>query len=210
MSEIALSAPRGTLENDKVCMIDMDDTLYDYLGQIRRDLAALQSPQEDSLPDDLWTNSPPWLHRRISLLKNQPGWWLSLPRFQLGWEIYSVAREIGYSIEILTRGPATNSRAWAEKMECVRRDFGREVSLNIVGATKRRTYARVLVDDYPPYALDWLAHRPRGLVIMPAHSYNLHVRHLNVIRYDGTNLDQVRKAMTLAFHRQAGEPLRID
>jgi len=72
------------------------------------------------------------------------------------------------------------------------------------------TYARVLVDDYPPYVLDWLAHRPRGLVIMPAQNYNADVTHPNVIRYDGTNLDRVIETMTRAFNRKPGEPWRKD
>jgi len=125
---------------DKVCLFDMDDTLYDYVGQLRRDLECLQSPQEQSLCVNLWNDPAPWLKRRIELIKSQPGWWLNLPRFQLGWDVYAAAVDIGYVVEILTKGPANNFSAWSEKAERVRRDFGPEVALNIVGATKRRTY----------------------------------------------------------------------
>lgn len=71
--------------SDKVCMFDMDDTLYDYVGQLRRDLEALQSPHEPPLPENLFRDTPAWLRRRMNLIKSQPGWWLNLPRLQLGW-----------------------------------------------------------------------------------------------------------------------------
>lgn len=195
---------------DKVCMFDMDDTLYDYVGQLRRDLASLQCPTEEPLPANLWNDPAPWLKHRMDFIRNQPGWWLNLPRFPLGWHVYAVAVEIGYAVEILTKGPSNNFRAWSEKAERVWRDFGPNTALNIVGATKGRNYARVLVDDYPPYLLEWLAHRPRGLAIMPAHNHNTDTKHPNIIRYDGTNLDRVAEAMTLAFNREAGEPWLID
>tara|TARA_Y100000310_G_C20512920_1_gene729762 strand:+ start:436 stop:588 length:153 start_codon:yes stop_codon:yes gene_type:complete len=38
-------------------------------------------------------------------------------------------------------------------------------------------YGKVLVDDYPCYIKRWLENRPRGLVIMPAHSYNRDFEH---------------------------------
>lgn len=206
----ATSRAHAVTTSDKVCMFDMDDTLYDYAGQLRRDLELLRSPGEEPLPQNLWSGAAPWLKRRIDLIRSQPRWWLNLPKFQLGWDIYAVAVDIGYEVEILTKGPSSSSNAWSEKAERVWKDFGGRVALNIAGRTKRRTYARVLVDDYPPYVLDWLAHRPRGLVIMPAHDYNAGIEHPNVIRYDGTNIDVVVGAMTRAFQRAPGEPWRED
>lgn len=206
----ATSRAHAVTTSDKVCMFDMDDTLYDYVGQLRRDLELLRSPQEEPLPENFWIDAAPWLKRRMDLIRNWPGWWRNLPRFQLGWDVYAVAVEIGYEVEILTKGPWSSLSAWSEKAERVRADFGREVALTIVGGTKRRTYARVLVDDYPPYVLDWLAHRPRGLAVVPAHDYNADIEHPNVIRYDGTNLDAVTDAMTRAFERAPGEPWRRD
>jgi len=196
------------LNDEKVCMLDLDDTLYDYVGQLRRDLERLQSPHEGPLPANFWVKLPPWLKRRIDVVRNQPGWWLNLPRFPLGWHVYDIAVEIGYTVEILTKGPSNNFNAWSEKAERVWRDFGRDTPANVVGSTKRRTYARVLVDDYLPYVLEWLAHRPRGLAIVPAHDYNVDLDHPNAIRYDGTNLDVVAEAMTRAFNRKSGESWR--
>lgn len=186
----------------------MDDTLYDYLGQLRHDLELLRSPDEPPLPRDLWTSSQPWLRRRSHLITSRPGWWLNLPKFPLGWDLYEKAVDIGYQIEIVTKGPSANFRAWAEKAERVCRDFGAAAVPNIVGGTKSRYYASVLVDDYPGYVLEWLAHRPRGLAILPAHDYNSDFSHPNAIRYDGTNMKVVAEAMTRAFHRKPGEHWR--
>ena len=66
-------------------------------------------------------------------------------------------------------------------------------------------YGKVLVDDYPGYIEAWLEHRPRGLVIMPAHDHNKDFVHAQVVRYDGTDLDEVCATMHAAFHRKGGE-----
>ena len=62
-------------------------------------------------------------------------------------------------------------------------------------------YGTFLVDDWPEYIERWLEHRPRGLVIMPAHSWNQNFQHSQVIRYDGTNLEAVGEALKHAKMR---------
>jgi hypothetical protein len=64
---------------------------------------------------------------------------------------------------------------------------------------KGLVYGAVLVDDWPDYILKWLEHRPRGLVIMPAHDHNAGFTHHNVVRYDGTNIDEVKARMFARF-----------
>src|SRR5690606_20556381 len=168
----------------------------------------LQAPLEAPLPRDLWSKPKPWLRRRMHAITSKPGWWLNLPKLQIGWEMYAAAVDVGFDVEILTKGPSRNFCAWAEKAERISRDFGQAAVPNIVGKTKRRYYGRVLVDDYPPYVLDWLAHRPRGLAVLPAHDYNADFVHPGAIRYDGTNMSVVAEAMSLAFHRKPGEHWR--
>lgn len=65
---------------------------------------------------------------------------------------------------------------------------------------KGLVYGAILVDDWPEYVERWLKHRPRGLVVMPASSNNVGYNHPNVIRYDGSNIDEVRKRMILRFN----------
>lgn len=191
-----------------ICLFDMDDTLYDYLGQLRQDLELIRSPTDPPLPPNLWTDLPPWLRRRILLITSRPGWWLKLPKYRLGWDLYETAVEIGYAVEILTKGPSENFYAWAEKAERISKDLGKTAVANIVGKSKQLYYGRVLVDDYPRYVSEWLAHRPRGLAILPAQAYNAEFSHPNAIRYDGTNMKIIADAMRRAFDRKPGEHWR--
>lgn len=189
---------------DPVGYIDMDNTLFDYEGQMRRDMRLLMSPCEEE-PENLWDESKPYLKARMNLIKMRPGWWRDLPKFQLGWDVYEVAKALNFDITILTKGPQSKPHAWAEKVECITRHFGCDLSIDIVGETKKRSWGLFLVDDYPEYVKDWLKHRPRGLVIMPAQPYNADFTHPNLIRYDGTNIEEVRAALTAVRNRKPGE-----
>lgn len=60
---------------------------------------------------------------------------------------------------------------------------------------KGLVYGKVLVDDYPGYIERWLKWRKNGLVIMPASKSNKDFKHEQVIRYDGSNLEEVSLAM---------------
>ena len=93
-------------------------------------------------------------------------------------------------------------------MECIYKHLGDEMEIDIVGKSKGGVYGRVLVDDWPGYVEDWLAHRPRGLAIMPAHPYNEDFKHPNVIRYltrDARSNRLVGAALKAAFHRKEGQ-----
>ena len=125
----------------------------------------------------------------------------------MGWDIYQVAVKIGFCCKILTKGPRSKSRAWAEKVDCIDKHFGPEMPIDIVGEDKAGTYGRVLVDDYPPYLDKWLKHRKRGLAIMPAHNYNEDYTHPNVIRYNGSaeSFSLVGLALQAAYDRGPDE-----
>jgi hypothetical protein len=116
-----------------------------------------------------------------------------------------MADAMDYECHVLTKGPYKYEQAWTEKVQCIRKWFGEKVDIDIVGKDKKHRYGRVLVDDYPPYVLGWLEHRPRGLAIMPAHSYNENVNHPNLIRYDGFNAESVQSALRAAKTRNRGE-----
>lgn len=187
-----------------ICLIDMDNTLFDYEGQMRADLKKLASPEE-VIPDDLWDENVPWLKERMRLIKNTPGWWVNLPKFKLGWDLYFLADELGFKCRILTKGPSSTPSAWVEKFQCIKQHFDNNVSVDIVGEDKSGTYGHVLIDDYGPYVLGWLEYRPRGLVIMPAQPYNAEIQHPNIIRYTGENIEVVTKALQAVKLRQPGE-----
>ena len=193
------------------CLIDMDGTTFDYEGQLRRDLLRLKSPEENFDDDtNLWDESKAYLKERMSLIKSIPGWWENLPKLQLGWDVVDIARDLGFRVVVLTKGPNSKSRAWSEKVECVQKHFGKNTPINIVGGhskeetdnSKSNIWGRILVDDHPAYMNGWLTHRKRGLGIMPSHSYNQGFWHPQVIMYDGTNLSEVRRLMEIVSRRE--------
>ena len=184
------------MQSDKIALFDLDGTLADYDGQLLRDLQRLASEYEP--PPVLYADIP-YLEARRHVITSQIGWWLKLEKFRLGWEILEVAKEIGYSISVLTKGPATKYAAWSEKLEWCNRHLADYMDGVTITHDKGLVYGTILVDDWPGYIEKWLEHRPRGLVIMPAHDHNKDYSHANVIRYDGTNIDEVKKRMLVRF-----------
>jgi 5'-nucleotidase len=171
-----------------VGLVDMDGTLCDYEGTMARDLAALRAPGEPPAMGD-----EPWLRARESAIRRQPGWWRGLPRFQLGFDVLAELQALQFEVHVLTKGPASAPNSWTEKLEwCQQHLPGVPVTITM---DKGLVYGKVLVDDWPPYVERWLAWRPRGLVILPAHPHNAGFSHRNAIRYDGDNLDEVRAAL---------------
>jgi len=176
-----------------VALVDMDGTLCDYDSAMRRDLELLRSPGEQVEFPDLDTDAPPWLRARRDLIHRQPGWWRSLPRFQLGFDVLAQIQELGFEVHVLTKGPLAAPSAWSEKLEwCQQHLTGVPVTIT---RDKGLVYGKVLVDDWTPYVERWLRWRPRGLVILPAHPWNKGFTHPNAIRYDGSNLAEVRAAL---------------
>jgi len=190
---------------DNIALFDLDGTLADYDSAIQKDLALIASPNDPTYIS--WGDNPDYLEKRIKLIRQRPGWWRNLGKFQLGFDVLEIAREFGYEIEILTKGPRSATSSWTEKAEWAM-DNVPDADVTIT-EKKGRHYGKVLVDDYPGYIEGWLQQRPRGLVIMPAHSYNEEFSHQRIVRYDGSNIDQVRRAMMIARDRKSGEPLRL-
>ena len=201
----------------KIGLFDLDQTLADYEGAMRRDLFLLKSPDEPNPMNrnfGLWDeNCPSYLRARMDLIKKIPGWWASLEKLKLGWEIYNLAKKIGFENHVLTKGPRSKSRAWMEKVQWVDEHLGPDFPIDIVagstnpnqkGLDKSHRYGLFLCDDYPPFVMGWLSHRPRGLAIVPANPSNEGVekQHENIIRYDGTNMTLVEAALNAAFKRK--------
>jgi len=190
----------------RVALFDMDGTLFDHNGSLKESLLKV-TPEEwhDYIGncDDLhkFEDTGEWAKNLADLIRTSPGWWRNLPRWEPGWQIYEVVKTIGFCCKVLTKGPRSKPIAWMEKVQCIHDHFGDEMPIDIVGKHKGGTYGRVLVDDFPDYLEKWLKHRPRGLAIMPAHSYNSHFTHENVIRYTD-NLEEVTAALQAAYDRE--------
>lgn len=186
----------------KIALFDMDGTLFDHDLQLRKDMLSISSSNDIEVykidKDDLRNlEKTHWIKNRIDLIRKQPGWWRNLPKFTLGWQIYEIAKEIGFCCKILTKGPRSKPMAWMEKVQCIHDHFGEEMPIDIVGKDKGGTYGRVLIDDFPNYLEKWLKYRPRGLAIMPAHDYNAGFEHENVIRFTGSDADLVKVRLAL-------------
>ncbi|MDD2270962.1 MAG: hypothetical protein PHP95_08560 [Desulfuromonadaceae bacterium] len=189
------------MKRDKIALFDLDDTLADYSGQLLNDLQLLASEYE---PAPVLYSGIPYLEARCHVITSQIGWWLKLDKLKLGWDVLEAAKEIGYEISVLTKGPSRKFAAWAEKVEWCNRHLSDYIDGVTVTHDKGLVYGAVLVDDWPEYVLRWLEHRPRGVVVMPAHDYNTAFTHPNVVRYDGTNIDEVKTRMLARYQPAFG------
>jgi hypothetical protein len=194
-----------------IALFDMDGTLFDFEGQMRLDLDKLMSPGEsdpikvsENYIGNLWEAEKvwSWLKARMDLIKMRPGWWRDLPQLAFGWDILRICQRIGFETQILTKGPSNKPHVWTEKVECVKKYPSLQSCVIHISEAKGQVYGKVLVDDFPDYIESWLEHRRRGLVIMPDNPSNAEFTHPNVIRYNGSNIDFVERALQAAFVRK--------
>lgn len=182
------------MQNNLICLFDLDGTLCGYDEALKKDMIALQSPSEQPYEEVPRDNAPAYLKARADLIRSNMTWWAELPRFKLGFDVWDLAERFGYRRVILTQGPKRNPLAWAGKKMWIDRNLGQDIDL-IITRDKGLVYGKVLVDDWPEYVEKWLKHRPRGLVIMPASKANEGFNHSQVIRYDGSNFTDVVNAL---------------
>lgn len=190
-------SPPRALQTRQIALFDLDGTLADYETRMRRDLRKVQAPDDPTyaLHD---RRAPKYFGVRLDLIKAQTGWWLSLPKLPLGFDILRLAQELGFQVQVLTMGPHNTASAWAEKVQWCHRHIGRAVKVTVT-EDKTLVYGKVLVDDTPRYMLDWLAQHPGGWGIVPAQPSNEGFTHARVVRYDGSNLGSVRAALRAAW-----------
>lgn len=172
--------------NGLVALIDMDGTVADYDSALQRDLRLLLSPGETLILPHTEKEEAPYLKQRVKLIRNQPGWWRALAPITSGLQIVEILRKLGFALNVLTKGPRSNSNSWTEKREWCLQYL--PDALVTVTEDKSLVYGKILVDDWPAYAESWLKWRPRGWVIMPAHPWNLSFEHPRVIRYDSAQM----------------------
>ena len=191
---------------ENIALFDMDGTLCDYEFGLKTELDMLRYPGEPVFHPP-FRDCPDYIERRRNLITSSEYWWANLPRFQLGWDVLEIAKDLEYRIMILTQGPRRNPNAWSGKKLWIDRNLGEDVDVTMT-RDKGLVYGKILVDDFPGYIDRWLRWRRRGLVIMPAHESNSDYTHPNVIRYDGSNLDKVRDAMIIASDREPSQPVK--
>jgi 5'-nucleotidase len=174
-------------QNPIVALFDLDGTLADHSGELRRRMELLRSPGEspDALKAFGWDEAPDYLRERMKTIRSNPGFWINLPPLEAGFAILEAAHGLGFQIEVLSKGPRHSPIAWMEKLQwCDKHltDYPHQVTITM---DKGLVYGKVLVDDYPDYAIRWLKWRKRGLVIMPDQPWNRGFEHAQVYRYEG-------------------------
>jgi len=187
-------------EPERVALIDMDGSVADYDLAMRGALTLLRSPEEPELP--VFDKSP-WMEERKRAIKKVPGFWRSLPRIEAGFRVVSLLQEIGFNLNVLTKGPYNTTSAWTEKVDWCREHLpGVPVTIT---EDKGLTYGRVLFDDYPPYINRWLTWRPRGIVVMLDTEWNQSFSCANMYRVRASHLEgdlvSIRPILEAAYVR---------
>jgi hypothetical protein len=191
---------------DNIGLFDLDGSLANYDQAVLEGLAALQGPNEPVVEDVRAAYQSPHLKARIDLITRQPNWWYNLQPIPMGFEVLKLAREIGFQIHVLTQGPRNKPLAWKEKVEWCQHHLGPDIDVHIT-RDKGLVYGKFLYDDYPDYMLRWLGHRPRGLGVMPVNQANKDFSHPQVVRWDGTNIDEVAERLGACHKRLPRETM---
>lgn len=204
-------------ELENIALFDMDGSLANYEQALADDLNAIRCPNEPAITtDNLWElEKSNFMRNRMRLIKSQTGWWLNLKPIRPGMTILDNLMKRGWNCQILTKGPASHSLAWSEKVQWCHKHIAGDVDVHVVSDNKKDAhtggkglvYGKILYDDYPDYMLRWLKFRPRGLGIMPVTAHNKDFRNPQVVMFDGTNFDTVYRAVDIARQRKPGEPL---
>jgi 5'-nucleotidase len=200
-------------EDDRIALVDLDGTVADYDKALGEGMRKLQAPNEPPYKDRYSGGvEPDYIEARRKVITSVPGFWTGLEKLSLGFEVVEEMEKLGFGIHVLTKGPKKNSLAWMEKNDWCLKHLP-EATVTVTGR-KSLVYGRVLFDDFPPYFLSWLKVRPRGLVICLAHPWNEGFAkggdqaHPNVLRYDGTDLLELREALRRSYERGPGEGLQ--
>ena len=175
-----------------IALVDLDGTLCNCSEAIRERLVELRGPN-DSPEDELEIEPPQYILARRRVIMNMPGFWRNLKPISSGLQLVSLLVELEFDTHVFTKGPKDSPGAWAEKFEWCR-IFVPQLRV-IVAEDKSLVVGDVLVEDWLPYIDMWRRRNPNGFVIIPAQPWNTGNEAeilANSIRYDGTNLTEIR------------------
>ncbi len=184
------------MKKEIIALFDMDGTICDYVGSIKKELKKLNAPDEEFIDPFKIKDDPyyDYLWHRMDLIKADESWWENLPKYKLGFDIFKLTTKLGFYNEILTQAPKSNPAALAGKLKWIQKNINNHIDFTMT-RNKSRHYGKVLVDDFPGFILSWLEHRPRGLAIMPLNEYNKDFKHEQVLVYNGSNLKEIEEAL---------------
>ena len=197
------------MAHENIALVDLDGTVADHDQALLTSLQDIHGPNEPPITLEKWRDkslAPTYMFNRMQMIRSCSTWWENLPEIPAGMLIVDIMMSLGYRIVVLTQSPRRNPSASKGKIKWIGKHMPPGTDY-IVTRDKSLTYGKVLFDDYPAYIDAWLAHRPRGLAIMPAFEYNKDYEHPNVIRYDGDNLADVVAALKKQADRNPNEPI---
>lgn len=149
--------------SENVALVDMDGTVCKYHEALELGLRRLFGKDRHKVSKDT-------VMKAGYLIRSQPGWYANLEPIPFGIWMVGQLKRMGFSIMVLTKGNPYAKNAWSEKADwCGRHLKGAKITIT---EDKGLVYGKVLVDDWPPYVTRWLAHRPRGIVLMPSRRWN--------------------------------------
>lgn len=167
-------------DSELIALIDLDGSVAAMTAAIVDGLNLMRSPSEPILTEADLDDPPEWLDRRMDYIKQHPGFWQNLAIIPEGMLIVEMMRQFGFSLNILSKGPRKAVNAWTEKVIWCQKHIP-DADVHLV-MSKGLTYGRVLFDDFPDYITQWLAFRPRGVVLMLDQPWNQKFSHPNVVR----------------------------
>jgi 5'(3')-deoxyribonucleotidase len=170
-----------------VALMDLDGTLCDYDAALARDMESIRSPKEPKFDIRHHDEQPDYIKTRMDLIRSNPHWWENLALIPSGFKVYTMLKDFGFRIVVLTQGPRLNAEAWKGKLLWCRKYLAPDTDV-IITRDKGLVYGKILVDDFPPYIEGWIKHRPRGFVVMPDQPWNQDFKHKQVVRYTGKDV----------------------
>lgn len=177
-----------------IALFDMDDTLCDYIGQLKRDLSEFFEDPTPIIQDLYARKVSPDAKARIREIRNRPGWWANLPRLEGGIKLWQLTKDMGFSNCILTKGPYHCDNAYTEKRQWQKRELP-DTKIFTITDDKSLVDGTILIDDFPPYLASWLNKHPSKLGIMPERAYNIEFKNPRTINYTVQNLDEIKERL---------------
>lgn len=169
----------------KTALFDLDDTLAGYSESLMRSLKILQKPNDPPITSLNYLKADPIHRQRMEIIKNEMEFWFHLPPLRNGFNILFAAIDVGYSINIVSKGPIHYPIAWAGKFEWCQKHLG-DLKYDVTITTnKSPVNGDILVDDDVDIVKNWLYYHPLGVAIMPEQPQNQGFTGKNIIKYTG-------------------------
>jgi len=101
----------------QILLCDLDGTIANYDKALYAELKKLMTRESfNRLPKSLHFENelPIWLLNLKHRITQKPGYWRNLEKIKPGFHVLNMARDIGFDLRILTKGPRSKPSSWTE------------------------------------------------------------------------------------------------